>query len=145
MSGKLGIYAVPVNSKLPYMILKNLPEDYVRDIQEGKNPQHRYYIGKIECWNEGFNRPLFRIDQSIGEAGNLGAESLRILKTYDICTDEYEAEGSKTQEAVHESLRVFTKNIDPITKEWIIPENEIAKRLDLRQKRIFTIDPIELI
>ena len=115
LSGKMGIYAVPVNSKLPYMMLKNLPEEYVRDIQEGKNPQHRYYLGKIECWNEGFNRPLFKIESSIGEAGNLDAESLRILKTYDICTDEYEAEGSKTQEAVHESLRVFTKNLDPVT------------------------------
>lgn len=38
LSGKMGIYAVPVNSKLPYMMLKNLPEEYVRDIQEGKNP-----------------------------------------------------------------------------------------------------------
>ena len=38
MSGKMGIYAVPVNSKLPYMMLKNLPEEYVNDIKEGKNP-----------------------------------------------------------------------------------------------------------
>lgn len=82
-------------------------------------------MGKIECWNEGFNRPLFRIESSIGEAGNLEAESLRILKTFDICTDEYETEGSKTAEAVHESLRVFTKTINQETGEWVIPESEI--------------------
>ena len=99
-------------------------------------------MGKIECWNEGFNRPLFSVESSIGEAGNLGAESLRILKTFDICTDEYETEGSKTQENVHESLRVFTKSIDSKSGEWIIPQEEIDKRLDLRSKRIFTIDPI---
>jgi hypothetical protein len=38
---------------------------------------------------------LFKVTSSIGEAGNLDAESLRILKTYDVWTDEYEAEGSE--------------------------------------------------
>ena len=38
MSGKMGIYAVPVNSKLPYMMLKNLPEEYVNDLKDGRNP-----------------------------------------------------------------------------------------------------------
>jgi exoribonuclease R len=28
------------------------------------------------------------------------------------------------------------------TGEWIIPEEEIAKRVDLRKRRIFTIDPL---
>ena len=37
---------------------------------------------------------------------------------------------------------MFSKDIDPETKEWVIPQSEIDKRLDLRQKRIFTIDPI---
>lgn len=39
-------------------------------------------------------------------------------------------------------MRNFTSNIDPISNEWTIPEQEMKKRLDLRQKRIFTIDPI---
>lgn len=38
MSGKMGIYAVSVNSKLPYMMIKNMPEEYVTDIKNGKNP-----------------------------------------------------------------------------------------------------------
>jgi DIS3-like exonuclease 2 len=37
---------------------------------------------------------------------------------------------------------VFAKDLDPDTKEWKIPQEEIAKRLDLRDRRIFTIDPI---
>ena len=37
---------------------------------------------------------------------------------------------------------MFSKDIDPATKEWIIPQSEIDKRLDLRKRRIFTIDPI---
>lgn len=39
-------------------------------------------------------------------------------------------------------MRIFTKDIDPISGEWIIPEDEIKRRVDLRNKRIFTIDPI---
>jgi len=37
---------------------------------------------------------------------------------------------------------VFAKDLDPDTKEWRIPKEEITKRLDLRDRRIFTIDPI---
>jgi exoribonuclease R len=62
---------------------------------------------------------------------------------HDIWSDEYEAEGQKIiSDKVHESLRVFTKNLDPSTGEWKIPEEEISKRRDLRNKRIFTIDPL---
>ena len=43
---------------------------------------------------------------------------------------------------MHECLRLFSKDIDPKTKEWVIPEAEIKQRLDLRDTRIFTIDPI---
>lgn len=39
-------------------------------------------------------------------------------------------------------MKVFAKDLDPETKEWKIPQEEIEKRLDLRSKRIFTIDPI---
>jgi hypothetical protein len=38
-------------------------------------------------------RPSCRVIKSIGEAGNLDAESLRILKSFDVLTDEYESEG----------------------------------------------------
>ncbi len=64
------------------------------------------------------------------------------MKMHDIWTDEYEAEGQKTNERVHESLRVFTKDIDDNTSEWKIPQEEIDQRNDLRTKRIFTIDPL---
>jgi len=77
--------------------------------------------------------------ESIGEAGNLAAESLRILRANDICTEKYDVEGEET---VHECLKVFAKDIDPATKEWKIPGSEIKSRLDLRERRIFTIDPI---
>lgn len=58
-------------------------------------------------------KPACNVISSIGEAGNLDAESLRILKSHDIWSDEYETEGQKISEKVHESLRIFTKDIDP--------------------------------
>lgn len=76
-------------------------------------------------------RPTCRIESSIGEAGNLEAESLRILKSHDIWSDDYENEGQPKQ-SIHECLRVFTKDLDPITHEWTIPEEEIKARVDLR-------------
>lgn len=93
-------------------------------------------------WKVHALRPACNVISSIGEAGNLDAESLRLLKMHDIWSDEYETEGQKISEKVDESLRIFTKDIDPVSGEWIIPEEEIKKRVDLRSKRIFTIDPI---
>ena len=56
----------------------------------------------------------------------------------EICSEEYlTGEG-----AVHECLKVFHDQIDKTTNEWKIPPEEIKKRVDLRSKRIFTIDPI---
>lgn len=88
-------------------------------------------------------RPTCKITRSIGEAGNLEAESLRLLKQFDIYSDEYDAgEKSIVNAKLDESLRVFTKDLCPQSGEWKIPEEEIAKRVDLRKRRIFTIDPI---
>lgn len=83
---------------------------------------------------------MCNVIRQIGEAGNLDTECLRILKTFDVHTDEYEVEGQSKQN-VHESLKVFQEGIDEVTGEWRIPEEELAKRMDLRKKRIFTIDP----
>ena len=62
-----------------------------------------------------------------------------MLKMHDIWSDDYDQDqGSK----ITESLRIFTQDLDPTTGEWRIPPEEIAQRLDLRKKRIFTIDPL---
>jgi hypothetical protein len=70
-------------------------------------------------------RPSCKIVKSIGEAGNLDAESLRILKSFDIYSDEYEAEGQPVNLRVHENLKIFAKDIDESIGEWRIPEDEI--------------------
>lgn len=64
---------------------------------------------------------------------------MRILRLNDICTDTYDKNGV---EPVHECLKVFFRDTNSDNNEWIIPEEEIKQRLDLRTKRIFSIDPV---
>lgn len=124
------------------MALQNIPTELVQDIQNKKKLNQRYYIVKFNAWRTFAIRPVCDVISSIGEAGNLDAESLRILKMHEIWSDEYETTGQKISEKVDESLRIFTKDIDKISGEWMIPKEEIDRRVDLRDKRIFTIDPI---
>jgi len=88
-----GIYAVPVSKKLPWMNLTNIPPEFIDDIKNQRKPQNRYYIARFESWNVGFIRPVCKITGYVGEAGDLNAESLRILKLHDVWCDEYETEG----------------------------------------------------
>jgi exoribonuclease R len=80
------------------------------------------------------NNPSVIIKSSLGSAGDIGAETLRILKQYDLFEQEFPDE-------VCQSLQVYKEGINEETKEWKIPEEEFEKRIDLREKRIFTIDP----
>jgi hypothetical protein len=61
------------------------------------------------------------IQKSIGEAGNLEIESLRLLKMFDICAENYEKEDGSINKHLKNCLKNFTKNINSETKEWIIP------------------------
>lgn len=59
---------------------------------------------------------------------------MRILKQYDLFESKY-------PEEVLNSLKKYEKDINEETKEWKIPDEEFQKRVDLRDTRIFTIDP----
>ena len=132
------IFAVPINNKLPWFIVTEAPPDYIKDKKLGKNPYHRYYSVQYLDWRINQKRPHCQVIESIGEAGNLEAESFRILRSHEICPDKYGDDEGGTH--VHECLKVFKS--DQKNNEWQIPKAELDQRLDLRSKRIFTIDPI---
>lgn len=73
--------------------MANIPSELLEDIKLKKKMSQRYYIVKMSAWKAHTTRPLCNVLSSIGEAGNLDAESLRILKTHEIWSDEYETEG----------------------------------------------------
>jgi len=55
----------------------------------------------------------------IGEAGNLDAECLRILKTFDVYSEEYDSgEKEVNNGKLDESLKVFTRGLSAETGEW---------------------------
>ena len=68
----------------------NVPEEFLNDVKDKKNPKNRYYVIRIKEWNLKDMRPVCEVVECIGEAGNLEAESLRLLKMHEICTDSYE-------------------------------------------------------
>ena len=119
------IFAVPINDKLPWFIVSTPPPEFIADKDRERHPSHRYYVIKYQDWKTTQKRPHCDVVESIGEAGNLKAESIRLLRMHEICTELYEYEGQEATSHVHECLKVFTKDIDDETKEWKIPEEEI--------------------
>lgn len=46
------VLAMPVNSKLPWGQLESIPDEYYKDLKEGKKINCRYYIGKYKEWTD---------------------------------------------------------------------------------------------
>ena len=134
------LYALPTNGRLPWFCVEEAPKEYIEDKKsKTRNPNHRYYTAKFQSWSQSERSAKVVITGCIGEAGNLVVECLRILKKHQVCTDLYEHGDG---EEAHEDLRRFVRELHPVTGEWPIPEEEVKKRLDLRKKRVFSIDPI---
>ena len=92
----VGIYAIPVSQKLPWMQICTIPDEFLKDLRQKKNLANRYYLAKISEWHKNDLRPTCQILSSIGEAGDLEAESMRLLRTFDIYTDQYEIDSPPT-------------------------------------------------
>ena len=56
-SESLTVYAVPVNRKLPWLEIKELPLEYEEDKKEGKKIGQRYYIAKFLSWSVHQKKP----------------------------------------------------------------------------------------
>jgi hypothetical protein len=83
LKGKMNsttLFAVPVNDKLPWMIVDTVPKKYIEDKFKDRNPSHRYYIADFNEWKTTNKRAKCTILDHVGEAGNLEAESIRILR-----------------------------------------------------------------
>lgn len=131
---KLKLFAVPINKRLNWAFIDTLPNEFWEDIMKGDDPCKRYYLSRFTCWKSWSFNPKCKILSSLGSAGDIGAETMRILKQYDLFESKY-------PEEVLNSLKKYEADINEETKEWKIPEEEFGKRVDLRETRIFTIDP----
>jgi len=97
------------------------------------------YAAKYNKWESHSKMPFVEITEAIGMTGDIKAETVALLKAAGV---DYDFDG-KFQEHHLKCLKPFVS--DPYSgnaeASWTIPEGEIKRRLDLRSKRICTIDP----
>lgn len=83
--------------------------------------------------------------ESLGDADTLQAQSKAILMENDIRDEEFADEVKKRRKKSHVnfyfSFLQVIKCLPLDQDKWMIPDEEYSKRLDLRDKCIFTIDP----
>ncbi|KAK9501049.1 hypothetical protein O3M35_002171 [Rhynocoris fuscipes] len=113
----------PRDCRYPRLLvaISTLPDD-VRDNVDAFTDV--YFKAQIVCWNSPKNALGF-IECKIGKKGEISSETEAILRELDL-----------DSAPVPESLHVY---LPPIP--YTITEEEILKRLDLRNETIFSIDP----
>uniref|UniRef100_A0A8D2KQY3 DIS3-like exonuclease 2 n=1 Tax=Varanus komodoensis TaxID=61221 RepID=A0A8D2KQY3_VARKO len=92
------------------------PEDYASVL----------FICRIVDWREDSNFALGQLARSLGQAGEIEPETEGILMEYGVDCSAFSPE----------VLQCLPQNLP-----WVIPPEEFAKRRDLREECIFTIDP----
>uniref|UniRef100_A0A670K5H3 DIS3-like exonuclease 2 n=1 Tax=Podarcis muralis TaxID=64176 RepID=A0A670K5H3_PODMU len=115
----------PVDHRVPraYVALADCPPDFITRPEDYSNT---LFICRIVDWREDSNFALGQLAQSLGQAGEIEPETEGILTEYGVDFSDFQPD-------VLECL--------PQSLPWVIPPEEFAKRRDLRQECIFTIDP----
>lgn len=122
----------PLDQKLPRCLVPNpgraLQQQQQQQLAPGATDNKLYMASmKPGSWTSQRLYPTATISRELGLVGNVRAETEAILRSLSIEFDEFPA-------AVLDELHSYSK-------DWTIPESEIARRRDLRHRRIFTIDP----
>ncbi|XP_058832021.1 DIS3-like exonuclease 2 isoform X2 [Topomyia yanbarensis] len=115
---------VPRDSRIPVMRVnkQNWPEALFK--KKSKDIESVIYQAEIIEWKNDI--PIGTIVKSIGLCGELESENQAILIEYDLDVSPY-------SDAIINSLP---------SSPFLIPEEEIARREDLRDECVFTIDPL---
>ncbi|XP_061493521.1 LOW QUALITY PROTEIN: DIS3-like exonuclease 2 [Rhineura floridana] len=115
----------PVDHRVPraYVALADCPPDFATRPEDYSN---MLFICRIVDWREDSNFAFGQLAQSLGQAGEIEPETEGIVTEYGVDFSDFSPE-------VLQCL--------PQSLPWVIPPEEFAKRRDLRQECIFTIDP----
>ncbi|XP_054839606.1 DIS3-like exonuclease 2 isoform X2 [Eublepharis macularius] len=115
----------PVDHRVPrvYVALADCPPDFASRPEEYSNT---LFICRIVDWREDSNFAIGQLAQSLGQAGEIEPETEGILTEYGVDFSDFSPE-------VLQCL--------PQSLPWDIPPAELAKRRDLREECVFTIDP----
>ncbi|XP_071145283.1 DIS3-like exonuclease 2 [Mytilus edulis] len=114
----------PRDSRLPGIMipLKYCPTDFIKSPKDHINT---LFISKIKEWRDNYSYAHGVVELTLGEKGDVNIETEGILREYGVDFSEF------TEEMLS-SLPTGT---------WQIPDDEITKRRDFRQKCVFTTDP----
>ncbi|XP_060098808.1 LOW QUALITY PROTEIN: DIS3-like exonuclease 2 [Heteronotia binoei] len=115
----------PVDHRLPraYVSLADCPPDFASRPEDYSNT---LFVCRLTDWREDSNFAFGQLSQSLGQAGEVEPETEGILTEYGVDFSDFSPE-------VLQCL--------PQSLPWVIPPEELAKRRDLREECIFTIDP----
>ena len=143
----------PANAAYPHFIVPRiqLPDAFRADPNSFLG--HIYLLDAAPLWPVSSTFPYGENVRSVGEVGSIQAETTALLVEYDL---NHSIFSDEILDSLHEMLRESSATPQSQTQtqtspsvqqaageqeNWVIPEEEIARRLDLRSTRIFTIDP----
>jgi DIS3-like exonuclease 2 len=140
----------PANAAYPHFIVPrlNLPDAFREDPNAFSN--HIFLLDAAPLWPASSNFPFGENVRTMGEVGTIQAETTALLVENDL---NHSIFSDEILESLNDMLRESSgscidsknenENVDGQKEgdNWVIPEEEIKQRLDLRSTRIFTIDP----
>ncbi|KAI3642028.1 hypothetical protein MP228_011583 [Amoeboaphelidium protococcarum] len=114
----------PSDNNCPLFTVKTekIPQDYFTNRENYKD---QLCVVRLVQWKESSTSPLAEFVKFIGHLGEVKAESTAILENHNINVRDFSSEVLKCLPSL----------------PFVIPEEEIQGRRDLRLKRVFTIDP----
>ncbi|ORX76891.1 hypothetical protein K493DRAFT_169648, partial [Basidiobolus meristosporus CBS 931.73] len=118
------VWFKPSDKRLPLMVLPidEAPPNYMEDHVEHSK---QIFLVSIKRWPPTTLHPFATLVGKLGSIGDIEAETAAILADNDITTEDFD-------ESVQNCLPAMP---------WSIPASEYQSRKDLREDRIFTIDP----
>lgn len=119
------LYFKPCDNRAPFILIdrNTFPEDFQRNFQQLY--RDKLYMASIHRWPATTMHPYGVLGKAMGDMGDILVESEAILESNSIRHADFSSP--------------VLRCLPPMP--WSIGEDEVAKRLDLRAKRIFTIDP----
>ena len=137
------LYFVPADTKFPnlYVPRSSFPESLT---SAPLTALQQIYVAEIsDKWPARSRLPQGVNLRPVGQAGSIEAETLALLKMNSCAHRPFEQD---VLDPLREKLSLFGCSTDnnesgEESREWRIPAEEIARRRDLRDVRIFTIDP----
>ena len=140
-----GAFFTSYDSRFPKMFVPRsaLPEHFLNDPYNGLKC---VYSANIASWPTRSRMPLVEEITSLGPCGDIETETEALLIQHGCNHPSYTED---VLEPLREILHGFgvhvgsndSADIHTGSNSWRIPEEEIARRRDLRSCRIFTIDP----